>query len=266
MNNNTMTAPCPHCGRRLRFDDQALGHKGRCLCCNQRLAVLSDGRVYAIADSNKAATSGCPKNLARKRTAKAAIRTRSWDLSGIQQLALLGTAVLSVAMLAWSSAGPLDVSRAATATPASRPASACAEQPVSRSGNNQKTARLSRPAMVDMSWEPDAPESDRGHPSSTPDAPLGRGIIGPRAWHRPDLLRRGVTHCRQNRYAEGLTCFDELLAIDPGNAQAHCFRGRALSCLGRHAEAVIAYDRSLGIEPDRAAASDHRAVALASLK
>ena len=65
---------------------------------------------------------------------------------------------------------------------------------------------------------------------------------------------------------EGLYCFEQMLALNPNDAQANYFRGRALSCLGRHVEAVIAYDRSLALDPARVPARLCRADAVANLK
>ncbi len=55
-------------------------------------------------------------------------------------------------------------------------------------------------------------------------------------------------------FAPALAGYDASLAIEPGEATAHCLRGVALHRLGRRAEAAAALERATQLDPDYAAA------------
>lgn len=68
--------------------------------------------------------------------------------------------------------------------------------------------------------------------------------------------------CRLKRYVEALKQADSALALDDGFAEAHYWRGSALTGLKRYDEAVEALDRALELAPGYTPASEKRREAL----
>jgi tetratricopeptide (TPR) repeat protein len=56
------------------------------------------------------------------------------------------------------------------------------------------------------------------------------------------------------RYAEALTCYDQLLALRPADVNALSNRGIALRVLGRYEEAMASCERALRVDPNSVAA------------
>ncbi|RQW80919.1 MAG: tetratricopeptide repeat protein [Geobacter sp.] len=67
-------------------------------------------------------------------------------------------------------------------------------------------------------------------------------------------MQQGKWLARYKRHIEALACYDQLLAIQPGNYKAHSHRGEALVALGRHADGLDAYRRALTLKPDHVGA------------
>ncbi|MBI5612226.1 MAG: tetratricopeptide repeat protein [Gammaproteobacteria bacterium] len=58
----------------------------------------------------------------------------------------------------------------------------------------------------------------------------------------------------QNRPAEALAGYDQVLRLNPGHVQAHNNRGNALASLGRADEAIASYKKAMALQPDNAEA------------
>ncbi|MCE2915635.1 MAG: methyltransferase domain-containing protein [Rubrivivax sp.] len=76
------------------------------------------------------------------------------------------------------------------------------------------------------------------------------------------LMNLGAVRVARGRPDEALPVLDELLALEPDNAEAWGHRGTALAALDRHADAVAAFDRVLALLPQRPAALFQRASSL----
>jgi predicted O-linked N-acetylglucosamine transferase (SPINDLY family) len=76
---------------------------------------------------------------------------------------------------------------------------------------------------------------------------------------------RGVRLASKGQYREALKCFDKVLAIAPGHADALNGRGDCLVLLGRHEQAIATYDRLLAIRPNDFHTRSNRASALKSI-
>ena len=63
------------------------------------------------------------------------------------------------------------------------------------------------------------------------------------------LLGAGQALLDLKQPARAMICFDEVLALDNGNAKAHVKKGAALEQLGRLAEAIAAYDYATTLDP-----------------
>ncbi|NLE58662.1 MAG: tetratricopeptide repeat protein [Planctomycetes bacterium] len=261
MSDNTMTAPCPRCGKRLRFGPEALGRKGRCLSCSQKLAVLGNGRVYAIERPHGLGSHGCAGDHEITDKGQAESPTRGQRGSRADQLVLLAMLALALLMLRnWLRDGRSNVPGSEVTAPAVVATSVSLKTEVPASDTNAGSPSNPPPPMV-MSWEPDPPAAGL----SSVDDP-GGGTPLPKPVETSDLLSRGLAHCHDGRYSEGLHCLDQVVFYDPDNAQAHYYRGRVLCCLGRYSEAVTAYERSLAIDPQRSVVRPHLAGALAVLQ
>lgn len=51
------------------------------------------------------------------------------------------------------------------------------------------------------------------------------------------------------RHEEAVASYDLALLLDPGDADTHYLRGKALQHIGRYQEAVAAYDQALTLDP-----------------
>jgi tetratricopeptide (TPR) repeat protein len=68
------------------------------------------------------------------------------------------------------------------------------------------------------------------------------------------ILDLGRLRKEQDRYGAALDCFDQAIALDPGNAQAHYLRGATLAPAAFTEEAIEAYRQCLRLRPDHIAA------------
>jgi protein O-GlcNAc transferase len=75
----------------------------------------------------------------------------------------------------------------------------------------------------------------------------------------------GMMSCQNGRFAEGAEYARKALACEPGHARAHVLLGRALAALERRAEALISLERAIAFAPDLAQAHGHRADVLSEL-
>jgi tetratricopeptide (TPR) repeat protein len=71
--------------------------------------------------------------------------------------------------------------------------------------------------------------------------------------------------CQQNRFADGAEHARRSLANDPHHVRAHVLLGRALNALGHANEAIASFDRGIALTPDFAQAHSHRADILSDL-
>jgi hypothetical protein len=265
MDNNKRTAPCPRCGRKLRFGPEALGRKARCLSCHQRLAVMKNGRIYAIEESGAQPGGDRIHEDTPVSSETPTITAPRWGLSRAEQLAVLTVAVICVALLLRSPTRPqATAAEAMELSVASQPAPVDPPPGILQRHAEIRPDPTASPKPVVVSWEPD-PQPDTEKPTTS--APSGaQSTAKPKRTQPSDLLRRGLMHCHEGRYSEGLYCFQQLVALNPGDAQAQYYCGRALHSLGRHADAVMAYDRSLRLDPNCSTARACRVTALDALR
>jgi len=62
------------------------------------------------------------------------------------------------------------------------------------------------------------------------------------------LLGKGQAHLNLQQADTALTCFDEVIALDPTNAEAFVKKGMALEHLGTLDEAIDCYDRAIALD------------------
>ena len=79
------------------------------------------------------------------------------------------------------------------------------------------------------------------------------------------LLAKGQTLLDAERLQEALSCFQEVLSVDPGNAEAHLKKGTTLERMNRLDLALSAYEEALRLNPKRTVANVHKARVLAAL-
>ena len=72
------------------------------------------------------------------------------------------------------------------------------------------------------------------------------------------LLAKGQTLLSLEKAAEGLACVEEVIALDPSNAEALVKKGTALERLGRPEEALECYDRAIAVDGSLTAAYLHK--------
>jgi len=65
-----------------------------------------------------------------------------------------------------------------------------------------------------------------------------------------ELLAAGLRHHQAGRLAEAETCYRQVLAANPDQAEVHSNLGAALKAQGKFDEAVAAYRQAIGIKPD----------------
>ncbi|PYK96478.1 MAG: hypothetical protein DME19_19595, partial [Verrucomicrobia bacterium] len=66
--------------------------------------------------------------------------------------------------------------------------------------------------------------------------------------HLALLLAKGQTLLSLDKPAEALACFDEIISLDPRNAEAFVKKGTALERLRRTEEALECYDRAIAVD------------------
>jgi len=79
------------------------------------------------------------------------------------------------------------------------------------------------------------------------------------------LLAKGQVLLDMDRLPEAIGCFDEALALEPGNAEAHLKRGMSLERMERLEPALNAYEEALRLNPRRAVAYVYKARVLQGL-
>lgn len=77
------------------------------------------------------------------------------------------------------------------------------------------------------------------------------------------FLRQADRFQQSGDFAAALRCLDEVIAADPGNAEAYCARGNALADLGRTELALANYDRAIVLDPAAPDPHDFRGIVLA---
>jgi len=76
---------------------------------------------------------------------------------------------------------------------------------------------------------------------------------------RDSLLDEGERCFYDGRYEDALARFEQAIALDPDDADAHYLKGRALFYMGRDDDSLSAFDRALDLEPEFIAAVIHKA-------
>jgi hypothetical protein len=269
METSSLSAPCPYCGRRLRFGAEALGRKARCTSCSQRLAVMNNGRIYAIEDLPPRSSGELPVETGHRdnvSTEGEGGRQRG-GLVWAESLALIGVGMaIAVVWLRSPESQPTTASGSQQTMPVAQEMATAGIARASREGSVRRGPDRQLPVSQDVAWELE-PVPACG--DSTGDAPAKQMALGnaqSRLVLTTELTGRGVIHCREGRFEAGLECFEQTLLFDPNDARAHDYRGRALYCLGRHAESVVAYERCLELAPDRLNVQGYRDQALRVLQ
>jgi tetratricopeptide (TPR) repeat protein len=72
------------------------------------------------------------------------------------------------------------------------------------------------------------------------------------------LLAKGQTLLNLDQPEEALACFDEVIALEPHNAEAYVKKGAALEKLQREDEAVACYDRAIAADSSLTTAYLHK--------
>jgi predicted TPR repeat methyltransferase len=80
------------------------------------------------------------------------------------------------------------------------------------------------------------------------------------------LMNLAIAHIRLGEPEAALPLLAQVLAAEPGNADAWCQQGIALSDLNRHAEALPSLERAIALAPTHGAARFHRGIALNVLR
>ena len=83
--------------------------------------------------------------------------------------------------------------------------------------------------------------------------------------HQAAMRNLTVVLMQQERYAEGLTAAQQVIARYPDDAKAHHLAGFGLFQLNRKAEALRHYDRALALDPNLKTAREHRQQLLESM-
>jgi tetratricopeptide (TPR) repeat protein len=79
------------------------------------------------------------------------------------------------------------------------------------------------------------------------------------------LLAKGQTLLDAERLQEALSCFQEIINLDPDHAEAHLKKGVALERMNRLDLALSAYEEALRLNPRRTVANVYKARVLAAL-
>jgi len=79
------------------------------------------------------------------------------------------------------------------------------------------------------------------------------------------LVHKGMDRVKRNEFEEALEFFDQVLEMNPENADAWNNKGVALYGMGRPEEALICYDRALATDPENREALRNRAFVLRAM-
>lgn len=63
------------------------------------------------------------------------------------------------------------------------------------------------------------------------------------------MCDKGNSRAAAGDVVGALACFEDAVRLDPGMAEAHCLRGRALSVLCRHKEAIASFRQAIRLKP-----------------
>lgn len=77
------------------------------------------------------------------------------------------------------------------------------------------------------------------------------------------LLQRAAGLHQAGDAEAALRCYDDVIAMNPDAAPAHCHRGNVLADLGRVEPALASYDQAITLDPTRADPYDFRGIVLA---
>lgn len=116
------------------------------------------------------------------------------------------------------------------------------------------TASLPKPEPDDV-----APAGPMKAPKADPEPP------GPQPANPSLLLAKGQVLLDMDRLQEAVSCFQEAVALDPQNAEAHFKKGIAWERMNRLELALEAYEDTLKLNPKRAAAQVYKARVLQAL-
>lgn len=75
-------------------------------------------------------------------------------------------------------------------------------------------------------------------------------------------IEKGITHCKNTEFEEGVECFDKAISLDHENIQAIYNRGRALSRLGNLKASLKDFEKLTQLQPYNASFIGDFAVAL----
>jgi len=89
-----------------------------------------------------------------------------------------------------------------------------------------------------------------------------RQVLAAQPGHAEALHRLGLIAYQQGRPADAVRLIGQAIAQDGAAPGMHSNLGLALADLGRHAEAVASYDRALALRPDHVGALSNRGIAL----
>ena len=80
------------------------------------------------------------------------------------------------------------------------------------------------------------------------------------------LVHKGMDRVKRNEFEEALEFFDQVLEMNPENADAWNNKGVALFKMGRPDDALVCYDRALAADPENLEALRNRAFVLRAME
>ncbi|WP_420799385.1 tetratricopeptide repeat protein [Ktedonospora formicarum] len=90
--------------------------------------------------------------------------------------------------------------------------------------------------------------------------------IASRSNTKEEWFSVGRDHQKAKRYEEALAAYDQVIRLDPNDADTYNNKGNALNALKRNEEALAAYDQAIRLNPRYAYACNNKGVALNDLK
>jgi tetratricopeptide (TPR) repeat protein len=109
----------------------------------------------------------------------------------------------------------------------------------------RRIAELEHTATLPLK-EPPAPSS-HGEPETHPELALNSAPEG-KSSESSKLLERGQSLLSNDRPEDAIACFDEILAMEPNNAEALVKKGTALEKMRQPQEALEYYDRAIAAD------------------